>query len=255
MKKNKTLRFAACLLLLCLITTCVIGTTLAKYTTAGNASDEARVAKWGVTISMEADPLFKNEYAKTDTSTTYTGLAVKSEGDAKVVAPGTDSTQAYGPAIFSITGTPEVATRIKIELTNVQDVVLKAGVYKDPTTTADATFTLASDYYPVVFTLKQTKNYAGDIAGGGTVLQTGTLAQIQSFLNTYSGTSGKDYKPNAKLDSEFQLSWAWNFVGNDKADTYLGNLMAGLNPDSFTEDTDYCLKVAYTLNITVTQID
>lgn len=257
MKKNKTLRFAACLLLLCLITTCVIGTTLAKYTTAGNASDEARVAKWGVTISMEADPLFKNEYAKTDTSTTYTGLAVKSEGDAKVVAPGTDSTQAYGSAIFSITGTPEVATRIKIELTNVQDVVLKAGTYKDPTTAlATDEFTLDSDYYPVVFTLVQTKDENGTCYKNKIE---GTLAQIQAALNAYNGGTdgnGKEYAPNTNLESEYTLSWAWNFDGgNDKADTYLGNLMAGLNPNSLTEDTDYCLKVAYTLNITVTQID
>lgn len=249
MKKNKTLRFAACLLLLCLITTCVIGTTLAKYTTGGAASDTARVAKWGVTISMEADPLFKNEYAKSGTSDT-TVLTVKSSSKDNLVAPGTSSAEANGSAIFAITGTPEVATRIKIELTPVKDVVLKAETYKDPTTTADTTFALNSDYYPVVFTLKQTKNRSGAMDA---TLVTGTLAEIQSFLNTYSGTDGKEYAPNTKLDSEFQLSWAWNFNGNDKADTYLGNLMAGLYPELSTDK--YCLNVAYTLNITVTQID
>ncbi len=254
MKKNKTLRFAACLLLLCLITTCVIGTTLAKYTTAGSASDEAHVAKWGVQITMEADPLFKNEYAKTDSTNTQT-LTVKSKDDAKVVAPGTSSTEAYGSAVFAISGTPEVAVRVKIELTGVQNVFLKAGTYQDPTTAADATFTLDNDYYPVVFTLTQTKDENG-VSNKNII--TGTLATIQAALNDYNGGengNGKDYAPNTNLTSEYTLSWAWNFEGgNDQADTYLGNLMAGINPDNLQESA-YCLNVAYTLSVTVTQIN
>lgn len=251
MKKHKTLKLASCLLILCLMTACVIGTTLAKYTTGGEAQDEARVAKWGVSVSVEADPLFESEYEKTDTATTYAGVAVKSSSNELVIAPGTNSDEANGSAVFAISGTPEVATRITVTMSDVADVVLKAGAYTDPTN--GKTFTLTSDYTPVVFTLTQTK------AGANTMsktLATGTLAEIKAALDAYNagGTGGKEYAPNTNLGAEFKLSWEWAFNGNDAADTYLGNLMAGSNPDSLTTDK-YCLNVAYKLTVTVTQVD
>lgn len=261
MKKSKTLKLATGLLILCLITTCVIGTTLAKYTTGGTTQDTARVAKWGVSVNMEADSLFNNEYSKTDTA--YSGsLSVQSSSTGtNVVAPGTSSEQANGSAVFSISGTPEVAARIKIDMSNVQDVVLKAGTYKDPTA-ASGTFTLANDYCPVVFTLKQT--FPGTDRTAVTLV-TGTLSTVKTYLDNYnklgadglvdSNTDGREYEPNTNLDATFELSWAWAFEGgNDKADTYLGNLMAGQNPESIPT-TSYCLNVAYTLTVTVTQID
>mgnify|MGYP002508629535 CR=1 FL=1 len=44
-------RFVAMLLVLVLMTSCFVGGTFAKYTTADSASDTARVAKWGITVS------------------------------------------------------------------------------------------------------------------------------------------------------------------------------------------------------------
>ena len=57
MKKNRFIKLASGLLVLCLMTTCVIGATLAKYTTAGSGADTARVAKWGVTVSASGSLL------------------------------------------------------------------------------------------------------------------------------------------------------------------------------------------------------
>ena len=51
MKKNIAMRVAAFLFILTMISTCAFATTFAKYTTKGEATDSARVAKWGVTIS------------------------------------------------------------------------------------------------------------------------------------------------------------------------------------------------------------
>lgn len=51
MKKNKMLRLASVLLIVVILTTCVIGGTLAKYTTSDSAADTARVAQWGVTVT------------------------------------------------------------------------------------------------------------------------------------------------------------------------------------------------------------
>ena len=65
MKKNRFLKVACAMVILCLMTTCAVSTTFAKYTTGGSASDEARVAKWGVEVTMDADPAFANKYSNT----------------------------------------------------------------------------------------------------------------------------------------------------------------------------------------------
>ena len=94
MKNKKSWKVASLLVALCLLTTCVVGTTLAKYTTTNNAADTAHVAKWGVTVSASGT-LFGKNYGK-NTSTvasdsiiaeTHADINVKSTD--KVVAPGT----------------------------------------------------------------------------------------------------------------------------------------------------------------------
>ena len=262
MKKNRFLKVACAMVILCLITTCAVSTTFAKYTTAGSASGEARVAKWGVEVTMDADPAFANEYENTTN-----GITVKSDNGDKVVAPGTSSSEVAGGLKFAITGTPEVAVDITIDFNWTKDVYLRAmNGLRDWTqaTTEEggvksyATFNLADNYYPVVFTLKQTK------AAGATVdveLAKGNLATIKAFLDAYSAGPDSIYAPNTDLGAEFELTWEWAFGTNDKADTYLGNLMAGMNPNSLTVATgntamnDYCVNIAYDLTITVTQID
>ena len=68
MRKNKFLRLASVMLMLCLITTCAISGTFAKYTTSDEALDSARVAKWGVAVQVLGNDveMFKPEYAKND---------------------------------------------------------------------------------------------------------------------------------------------------------------------------------------------
>lgn len=249
MKKNRCLKIASGLLLLVFVTTCAIGTTLAKYTTGGNAQDSARVAKWGVKLEMEGDSMFSNEYTGMDDA-----ITVKGESGT-VVAPGTASNSTTA-ACFSISGKPEVAVKIDVTLTINNDIFLKAatGKYTDPTyagkNVAVSKFDLGADYYPVVFTLKQVATAAGNPTPDFSV--SGNLATIKAALATYSATA--TYAPNTDLTATFELSWAWAFDGNDKADTYLGNLMAEQNPDSLTAD-DYSTQISYTLSITVTQVD
>ena len=253
MRKNRFLTIAGCLMVLCLLTTCVIGTTFAKYVTGGETQDSARVAKWGVQLELSANDLFKNEY-ESDTLA-YTGVTVKSHDDADVVAPGTVEGVA---ARFAITGTPEVTTHVIISMTNVQDVVLVAGDYLDETTAdPDDYFNLANDYNPVVFTLRQVSGYDGVPFGSPVVLKSGTLAEIRDWLATYSATAY--YAPNTDLDAVFEIVWTWDFAGantNDKADTYLGNRAAGLaNTDSVVAGTDYVLNVGFQIDITIEQVD
>lgn len=263
MKKNRFLKVASAMIILCLITTCAVSATFAKYTTAGSANDQARVAKWGVELTMDADPAFASEYTNTTN-----GLTVQSENGEKVVAPGTSSSEVAGGLRFAITGTPEVKTNIDIAFTFTSDVYLKAGTYYDGTQATKETdgvksyetFDLGADYYPVVFTLKQMKDANGDIPVDQQVLETGNLAKIKAFLDAYSTGDDSIYAPNTDLGAEFELTWEWAIDKNDAADTLLGNLAAGTLP-TYVDVTDtpapadYSLNINYSLTITVTQMD
>lgn len=230
--KNKFMRIAAVMLMLCLVTTCAISGTFAKYTTSADATDTARVAKWGVSVAVTPGA-FAKQYATTDTTITDATITnsvnVDSTGD-NLVAPGTD-----GSLTFNVAGTPEVAVKVTFEMTVTSDVVIP----KD--TVVAAGNTLAADYTPVVFTLTK--------AGEATPLATGTLAQIQAVLNAQSD----EYAPNATLNATYTLSWVWDFEGantNNAADTYLGNVAAGTVTDANTKTA-----INFNIKITATQVD
>lgn len=250
MKKNRFIKLASGLLVLCLMTTCVIGATLAKYTTAKDTQDSARVAKWGVRITAATSSAFATEYAKQDTG--YAGtLSVKSSSTDKVVAPGTSGSATQ----FSISGTPEVAVRLSFAMTGVNEVKLTAGTY---TNTDGATVTLGSDYNPIKWTLKKNDTH---VEGADTNVEGAvnlTLAEMATFLSTYH----VDYAPGTDLSATvptYKLYWAWAFDGNDTADSILGDLAAnvsGIKKDSNDiAARDYSTQVSYKLTITATQID
>lgn len=235
MKKNVMMRIAACLLVCVLASTCGISGTFAKYITEADGVDSARVAKWGVDINIVSGSSFSNEYKTHDTN--YSGsVSVKSVDTENVVAPGTSSEDVDGSVTFSITGKPEVATRIEIEFIADSEIKLEAGEYLDYTTSTFKTdkFTLTDEYYPVKFTLtKQAGTGAAE-----TVVDKGTLSDVETYLtiDTYAD-------PNETLDVVYTLTWEWAFEGqNDKADTFLGC-------------EDPAQRFAYSLTITVTQVD
>ena len=62
-KKHWTLRAAGLLFALVLITSCFVGGTFAKYVTSGYGHESARVAKFGVTMSVATDTAFKQNYS------------------------------------------------------------------------------------------------------------------------------------------------------------------------------------------------
>lgn len=139
MKKNKMLRAASALLVMTFLTTGIIGGTFAKYVTVGSATDTARVAKWGVTITTSGS-LYSDAYydAKSTTgnqpavwetagNTVANSISVAAETkDDNIVAPGTKS---FGKGLsFSISGTPEVAVEIKTSIT-AEDIYLAEGTY------------------------------------------------------------------------------------------------------------------------------
>jgi len=135
-KNNRFLKLAAALMILCLITTCAISTTFAKYATTDSTEDTARVAKWGVVLSASGT-LFGKNYATNSTTDSDAIIALGSAqhadthsvvANAKVVAPGTKNDVGV---LLKLNGQPEVAYSVSASTDAAynKDIVLKAGTY------------------------------------------------------------------------------------------------------------------------------
>lgn len=223
---KKTMRIAASLLALTLVTSCFVGGTFAKYTTgADEVSDNARVAKFGVTVTATAEDLFADSYK--DVATTYTasetGDAITVQADTQnvdIFAPGTNGAEA---SAIVVTGTPEVDVTVDY--------------------TADVTFTgwtLADDsfYCPIVFKVN-----------GVTVDKGADAAAYAANLKAAIENLSADYDTNTVLEDQanntVKIEWAWAFEGEDVKDTYLGDQAAAGNAST--------ISIAY--GATVTQLD
>lgn len=223
MKKNKFLKLASGLLVLCLLTTCVISTTFAKYVTEDSASDTARVAKWGVQIAVQADA-FATEYDATtnveDESHQVIAKTVISSTTDNLVAPGTNGTLATA----TITGTPEVA----VNVTKVANLTL-TGWEVDVTddSTVNPTY-----YCPIVITIDGVE-YKGTSYSSMADFESAVEGALNSNIN---------YVPKTDLADSHTITWAWAFAGEDVKDTALG--------DAATAAT-----ISFEFSITATQID
>ena len=281
-RKNSTLRIAGGLLALVMVTSCFVGGTFAKYTTAADATESARVAKFGVEVSISGGA-FKTSYNK-DSATSIAETVVSSNGD-KLAAPGTQDENAV---TFTIKGAPETAVRVQVGMDGMQDIVLKKGAYRDYTKAPyNGTFQVPTDYHPIAFYLKK----------GDHVVVAGTLADINGYLRSeyvsgdyqantnlgaalcsrggYTTSGGIGSAASADTTGVYTLYWHWVyehnnpfFTGGDAADTLLGNLAADAGTyaaggkwnqtaGAFADMTadDYNTNVAFTLTISVTQID
>jgi len=271
MKKNIFMRLACVVLVLTLLSTCVISGTFAKYVTTDSASDSARVAKFGVTVTADGT-LFDNTYLKGatntpggDTTETSDTTVLSVESDTNVVAPGTKNDEGI---TFSITGTPEVDVKLDVAVTaDEDDVFLKEGWYDDVTTGDADKVQVATKYQPVKYTLVNTTTSTTlvdgkDLAALSAALEGLTAAHIDAGTNL--GTTYGTYR----------LTWAWaygvddgNITANDKADTILGDLAADdtsvqkydddadTTGENLVNETDYNLNTGLNIAITVTQID
>ncbi len=181
MKKNKMMRIASVLLVAVLISTCAISGTFAKYVTKAEGSDTARVAKWGILLTMEGDDMFAPEYVADDE--TFLGstdnqdpiLSVRVDQDYLEAATEEDITDLVAPGTTNdafkatITGKPEVAVRYTLHIDkDWTDVVLPKGDYTDFTKLVYDEdeeeygyfdkFTLDKDYAPIKWDITVSKN-------------------------------------------------------------------------------------------------
>jgi hypothetical protein len=331
MKKNKMMRIASILMVATLITTCAISGTFAKYVTKAEAQDNARVAKWGIIVGTEVTDAFATQYKNHEKERTdlpegfkaYQGeYTVVSSNDDKLVAPGTSS-EDLGGLSATLIGTPEVATRYSLVISDWTDVVLpKREGYVDYTELVKdeddgtygytGTFDLDADYTPVKWDINITNSHgvtkgllseaAKKLGAEVEELQAAGLngfsvseakeimknykAKLEELLPTLvSGASNPqvvvaddgtvtlsmDFDPNTEMDYTFELAWAWAFEGPmislssptnstvfdattvDQADTYLGNIAAGVKDIVVPEGAS--VKIAATLTAMAVQID
>lgn len=99
-KSNKSVKTAVLLFGAVLLTTSLLGGTLAKYVgTIGEASDTARVARWGLTEEAQSLDMFDTAYLSPDgLNTTVKNVTDPSDGQ-NVIAPGTKGDVVVLPSI------------------------------------------------------------------------------------------------------------------------------------------------------------
>lgn len=238
------MRLASGLLVATLLTTSMISGTFAKYVTTNSGTDSARVAKWGVVISVEDDMgVFSTSYEDVNN-----GLTVKSDTSDNVVAPGTS-----GSMTFSIAGKPEVKLQLDVVATVDNVIELAAGEYTLPAgkfAEKEVKVTTDAVYEPIKF-------YVGEntVASLNDEDYTLTLAGLETELEKLS----KPYEANTTLDKTYTIAWKWAFEneftnGNFVVDPYTGAKVVNFL-DTYLGDEEPLQWEGFKLEITATQID
>lgn len=266
-KENKRRKGLIFVMLLALVVALAFGGyTFSKYITTKQQSGQAQVAKWGFKISVNAADLFGKNYiwdngkngsiVTTDADKSKVTVQAATDNTNNVVAPGTK-----GSMTFKVEGKAEVLAKLKLELSDVKDIVLK--IAKGGTT---------YEYYPVKWTLTKV-GVAASLVNGG------KLSDVATKLNDVSAEWNSKIEVNTEITHDFTLSWEWAFDGStvpddltalnlkaDVLDTILGYLMnrttvddicaqLGLNSTEYTiNETDSVLQTEFKLDIEVVQL-
>ena len=217
LKKNWMLRAAVLMLALVLITSCFVGGTFAKYVTSGDAGDNARVAKWGVSITAhDTGDVFAKEYdaiAGQDNT-------VIAGGEYKVIAPGTKRDNA---ALVTLSGKPEVSVKVTY---NAEHFSLTGNWIGDENNTF---------YCPLII---KVTGKVGDAVKTETIncVEKTSAAEVETAVKNAVAACSATYGPNTDLSTVagdgLKISWEWPFEGTanqgqtDAKDTYLGNQAA-----------------------------
>ncbi len=226
------------LLLAVVLTGYSVSGTYAKYVSAFDLVDEARVAKWAFTLNgdeptnTEIDmDLFKESYESFNGTSTDT---VSSEAGVNVVAPGT-----FGEYIFVLDGSAETNYTVDMVATIENEIV--DGSYNPIFFRLDGgQWMNSSDFEDALENL-----YAGKVFEAGDPLNNKThkIEWVWAFdtkNNVSSETGNQD-------DLYFGLSNMPTFTTDDELDTYLAQPKA--------DDTYRTIKVNIKLTITQSELE
>lgn len=233
MKKNRAMRAASALLVAVLMTTCTISGTFAKYVTEASASDSARVAKWGVEITSTGTT-FAKQY---DDVAGDAGTKVKS--DVKVLAPGTEGTFTK----VNVSGSPEVVVDLKADV----DVELANWT----TTGSDLYFPVAVEIGGVAVDVTAATDMASlEVILEDAIIKALTANDVTPSANATTGrVATKQYAVGASIaHTNVDITWDWEFEGENAKDTILGNNAADANPANDP-------SISFAMTLTATQVD
>lgn len=120
-------------------------------------------------------------------------------------------------------------------------------------------------YYPLTWSISNTGN-ATSIDSINRLVGSDGIA-----VKMLEGIKNGTHEANSKADASYTLTWEWKYEEqNDAADTILGDLQAGDDlkgtvvkkngsGETYTsdliKDTDYCLDVAFGMQVTVSQVN
>lgn len=255
MKKNKMMRLASGLLVAVLITTSTISGTFAKYVTSADATDSARVAKWGVAVEVTGDDAFGTNY---NDAVEATGTKVVSFNGDNVLAPGTNGT--LGTA--KVAGQPEV----KVKVTAKVDLVLTNWEQAyDFDINNDGVKEVGTTKCPVIISVNGTDYKVGQTGITNTdELEKAVEQAVQNIIVghgtvvTVDGiTASKEYDANTDFTTATNaavVGWRWDFglagepiTDADINDTALGNIAAA--------DVANAPKIEMSTSVFVEQVD
>lgn len=209
------------------------GQTFAKYIETTSVSvEQVTVAKWGVIASTNVDNFFSDSYEGNKKAARADKNDVVAEVDAKVVAPGSS-----GSMTFSVTGTPEVRSKVSFAASGT-DIMLS---FKDNE--------VDKFYYPIMWTLSY----------DSTTVSRNKITDIADEIKKLGGV----YDANTKLDKTYTLEWEWAFDSNtapnytDNRDAALGNFAAkktgdDVDPNTADKETYTSAVTEFTFNLTIT---
>lgn len=222
-KKNRSLRVATGLAVAAMLSMCLVSGTFAKYTTSGDSTDTARVAKFGVTVTGADDSMFAKTYDNT----------VQSGDEWNVVAPGTKGQL----TAVALSGTPEV----NVKVTNEATVSL-------------TNWTVDGAYYcPLEVKVGTTTTLKGTDYTSAADFEAAIKAAVDGTTATYDAGTALA----TKTDACPAISWEWKYEGvqggaqTDENDTKLGDAAAADN----TANKDNTPKVNISVTTTVAQVD
>ena len=243
-KTKKRIGIVAIMLVLLLAVGATAGITLAKYISSATVqSQTATVAKWGYTVTANANELFGKKYGNVESNfatVVSDNAVVVSSSTNNVVAPGTKGSG----TVLTISGSAEVDAVLTIDVSAFQTIHLvdtgstdyypikwKVGTTEVGTKNAVTASALAG---VIGSTIEEALKKEGSLPSGVTVNVTGAVVKV----NLPAGTS---------IDSfQLSLSWEWALQTSkgtdggyyDAEDTILGQI-ANANGTSDSALTAY----------------
>lgn len=254
-KSFKSMRTAAGLMVMTLLTSCLVGGTFAKYTTEKPNMSNARIARFGVTIEAENDTAFAGSYENEGVKTVQSIQTTDGRGD-MIFAPGTSGVMKP----ITISGRPEVSIEVKytgqFSVANwfvPVDKEHKKWIFYCPVTiTVGETVISGTKYVSEVNaenSFEEAKKMKKDF-------EDAVNAAIEACSASYlvKDFTGKDLS-GIKIKVP-HISWAWAFEGNDKYDTLLADPTIekpAVEPEQGGNKTDVGITLCFLT--TISQID